>query len=274
MRAKPRSISISSGKGGTGKTTLTANLGIALGNLGHDVTILDGDLAMANLAIIMGMHKCELNFLDVLAGKANVSDVVYKNYGIKVVPTGFRFEDIQDTLASLKKERIEQSIAELLRQTEFLLIDAPAGIADSTIISILAAREMIPVTNPTYSSLVDCYKTIRLANVLGAWTRGLVVNRAGKAADISLKDIEHFMSKALGAMPILAGIPEDQKVLEAEREGVPVVVYEPGCSASVAINELAKVVIGEVGLPYTPSAKNDIDETIRRLTRALTGRRV
>lgn len=213
MRVKPRSISISSGKGGTGKTTLTANLGIALGNLGHDVTILDGDLAMANLAIILGMHKCELNFLDVLAGKANVGDVVYKNYGIKVVPTGFRFEDIQDLLASLKKDRVEQSIDELLRQTEFLLIDAPAGIADSTIISILAAREMIPVTNPTYASLVDCYKTIRLANVLGAWTRGLVVNRVGKAADISLKDIEHFMSKALGAMPILGEIPDDPKVL-------------------------------------------------------------
>jgi septum site-determining protein MinD len=96
------------------------------------------------------MHKCELNFLDVLAGKTNVSDVVYKNYGIKVVPTGFRFEDIQDVLAGLKKERVEQSIAELLRQTEFLLIDAPAGIADSTIISILAAREMIPVTNPRF----------------------------------------------------------------------------------------------------------------------------
>ena len=101
-----------------------------------------------------------------------------------------------------------------------------------------------------------------------------MVNRVGKAADISLKDIEHFMSKALGAMPILADIPEDPKVLEAEREGVPVVVYEPGCPASVAINELAKVVIGEVGLPYTPSAKNEVDETIRRLTRALTGRRV
>jgi MinD-like ATPase involved in chromosome partitioning or flagellar assembly len=82
------------------------------------------------------------------------------------------------------------------------------------------------------------------------------------------------MSRALGAMPILAGIPEDQKVLEAEREGVPVVVYEPGCPASVAINDLAKVVIGEACLPYTPSAKNDIDETIRRLTRALTGQRV
>ena len=273
MKVKPRSISISSGKGGTGKTTLTANLGIALGNLGRNVTILDGDLAMANLAIIMGMHKCEVNFLDVLAGKADINDAVYKNYNIKVVPTGFRFEDIHDVLAGLKKERVEQLMGELLRRTEFLLIDAPAGIADSTIISIAAAREMISVTNPTYASLVDCYKTVRLANVLGAWTRGLVVNRMGKAADLPLGDIEHFMSKALGAMPILADIPEDPKVLEAEREGVPVVVYEPECPASVAINELAKVVAGEADLPYTPSAKHEIDETIRRLTRALTGRR-
>jgi len=83
LKVKPRSISISSGKGGTGKTTLTANLGIALGNLGRNVTILDGDLAMANLAIIMGMHKCEVNFLDVLAGKADINDAVYKNYNIK-----------------------------------------------------------------------------------------------------------------------------------------------------------------------------------------------
>lgn len=273
MKIRPRSISISSGKGGTGKTMLTANLGIALGNLGRDVTILDGDLAMANLAIVMGMHKCEINFLDVLAGKAEISDAVYKNYNIKVVPTGFRFEGIHDVLADLKKERVEKSMGELLHQTEFLLIDAPAGIADSTIISIAAAREMIPITNPTYTSLVDCYKTVRLANVLGAWTRGLVVNRVGRAADLSLEDIEHFMSKALGAMPILADIPEDPKVLEAEREGVPVVVYEPECPASAAINELAKVVTGESDLPYTPSAEHEIDETIRRLTRALTGRR-
>jgi septum site-determining protein MinD len=273
MKTKPRSISISSGKGGTGKTTLTANLGITLGNLGRDVTILDGDLAMANLAIVMGMHKCEVNFLDVLAGKADIGDAIYKNYNIKVVPTGFRFEDIHDVLAGLKKESVEGSIGELLRRTEFLLIDAPAGIADSTIISIAAAREMIPVTNPTYASLVDCYKTVRLANVLGAWTRGLVVNRTGKAADLSLDDIEHFMSKALGAMPILVDIPDDPKVLEAEREGVPVVVYEPGCPASAAINELAKVVAGEADLPYAPSAEREVDETVKRLTRALTGRR-
>lgn len=273
MRAKPRSISITSGKGGTGKTTLTANLGIALAGLDRETTILDGDLAMANLALVLGMHKYEVSFLDVLAGRADVADAVYKNYGVKVVPTGFRFEDIHDALSKVKRERVEEVISELLRQTEFLLIDAPAGIADSTIISIAAAREMLPVTNPTYASLVDCHKTIRLANVLGAWTRGLVVNRTGRSADLSLADVEHLMGKTLGAIPILADIPDDQKVLEAEREGVPVVVYEPECPASVAINGLAKVIAGGGDLPYAPSAEDEVSETVQRLTRALTGRR-
>lgn len=228
---------------------------------------------MANLGIIMGMHKCEVSFLDVLTGKADVKDVIYENHGIKVIPTGFRFEDVHDVLSKVKRERVEEVVREILRQTEFLLIDAPAGITDATIISIAAAREMLPVCTPTYSSLVDCHKTIRLANVLGSWARGLVVNSSGKAADLSLSEIEHFMGRTLGAMPVIADIPEDPKVQEAEREGVPVVVYEPGCSASVAINELAKVVAGEADLPYVPHEEHESRETTKRLIRALTGRR-
>lgn len=273
MRAKPRSISITSGKGGTGKTTLTANLGVALGSLGKDTTILDADLGMANLGLVIGMHRVELSFSDVLMGKADISDVVYENYGIKVVPMGFRFEDVHELLSEVKRERVEEAINGLLGQTEFLLIDAPAGIQDATIISIAAAREMLSICSPTYTSLVDAYKIIRYANVLGSWTRGLVTNRVGKSADLSRDEIEHFMGRTLGSMPILAEIPEDENVQEAEREGVPVVVYEPECDASVVIDELAKLVVGEAELPYKPYEEPEIDETIERLCRALTGRR-
>ncbi|KXB09148.1 hypothetical protein AKJ35_01310, partial [candidate division MSBL1 archaeon SCGC-AAA833F18] len=220
MKSKPRSISISSGKGGTGKTTLTANLGIAIANNDRDVTILDGDLSMANLAIVMGMHNCPVSFLDVLAGKANPDEATYENYGVKVVPTGFRFEDTYEVLSDAKPDEVEDAVEEFLRQTEFLLIDAPAGITDATIISLASAREMLPVTNPNYSSLVDSYKTIRLASVLGSWARGLLVNRTGKSSDISRDEIDHFMGKTIGALPILSEIPEDPKVLEAEREEV------------------------------------------------------
>jgi septum site-determining protein MinD len=253
---------------------VTANLGVALGSLGRDVIIVDGDLAMANLSIVVGMTKFGTGFLDVLLGRAEIEDALYENYGIKVLPTGFRFEDVHEALSKVKRERAEEVVKELLRKTEFLLIDAPAGIADATIISIASAREMIPVCNPTYASLIDCYKTIRLVNVLGTWTRGLVVNRTGKAADLSITDIENFMDKTLGAMPILADIPEDPKVLEAERECIPIVVYEPECPASISISELAKIIAGEADLPYAPMEEREVDQTIKRLTRALLGRRI
>ncbi len=267
-------MSITSGKGGTGKTTITANLGVALGALDKKVTILDGDIAMANLNIVMGMTKCEINFFDVLLGNASVDQAMYTNYGIKVLPCGFRFEDVHEVLSNVKKEHVEEVVNEILEQTEFLLIDAPAGMAETTLISIAATREMLPVCNPTYTSLVDVYKTIRIANVLGSWTRGLIVNRTGKTADLSVDEVEQFMNRALGSMPVIADIPEDPKVQEAERDGVPVVVYDPECEASIAINELAKVIIGEASLPYIPWEDREIGETAKRLIRALTGRRV
>jgi septum site-determining protein MinD len=122
-------------------------LGVALGALERGTTILDADLTMANLALVLGMHNVESSFLDALMGGADVSDVVYRNYGIKVVPMGFRFEDVHEVLSKVKRERVEEVIRELLRETEFLLIDAPAGIQDATIISIAVAREMLPVCN-------------------------------------------------------------------------------------------------------------------------------
>jgi septum site-determining protein MinD len=250
---------------------VTANLGVALGALGKKATILDGDLAMANLGIVMGLHQVKTSFLDVLSGKANVGSAVYENYGIKVVPCGFRFEDVHESLAKVKREKVEEAVRELLAGSDFLLIDAGAGLQDSTMISIAAASEMMPVCNPTYTSLVDAYKVIRYANLFGSWTRGVVVNRTGKKADLSTAEVGHFMGRALGSMPVMAEIPEDQKVQEAEHQGVPVVVYEPDCPASVAINELAEVVAGKADLPRV-SGKQALGEVTERLVRALTAR--
>lgn len=273
MKPKARSIAISSGKGGTGKTTITANLGVALANEGYDVTILDGDLSMANLAIVMGINNPSISFLDVLSGKADYQDAIYKDYGVKVVPTGFRFEDIHESLSEIDQEKIKETVSELLSQSEFLLIDAPAGMTDTSIISIAAAREMLPITNPNYSSLVDCYKTIRLANVVDTWTRGLVVNRVGRSSDVSREEIEHFMGKTVGSISVISEVPEDDKVPEAEREEVPITVYEPQSPASRAIYELAKFITGKTDLPYKPYEEKELDKTVERLSRALTGRR-
>lgn len=273
-KGQRRSIAIASGKGGTGKTTMTANLGVALGALGKRVTILDGDLAMANLSIVMGLTKFKTNLLDVLMGRARLEEALYRNYGVNVVPTGFRFEEAHEALFKIKPEKVKEVVREILQEAEFLLIDAPAGIQDSTILSLAASREMVAVCNPTYTSLVDCYKTVRLANLLGSWTRGVVVNRVGKSADLSAREVEEFMGHTLGALPVLAEVPEDPAVQEAEREGVPVVVYDPECRASRAIQLLAEVLVGKAGPPHSLSGEKGEDETVLRLVRALTGKPV
>jgi len=109
---------------------------------------------------------------------------------------------------------------------------------------------------------------------MNSWTRGIVVNRTGKTADLTTDEVEAFMSRSLGTMPILADIPEDRKVQAAEREGVPVVVFEPDCEAAVAINNLAKVIVGEAHLPYASYEDREVTEATALLVRALTGRRV
>ncbi|MEM2878127.1 MAG: cell division ATPase MinD [Candidatus Hadarchaeales archaeon] len=273
MRHKPRSISITSGKGGTGKTTITANLGIALGAMGKDVTILDADLTMANLAIVLGMPKIGRSFQDVLMGRARVSDVLYKNYGIKVVPMGFRFGDINEVISNVRREKVEEAVTDLLEQTEFLLIDAPGGIGEDTIISMAAAKEMIPVLNPTYTSMVDGHKIIRMANLLGTWTRGIVINRTTGRSELTRQEIEGFMLRAVGDVPVIAEIPEDQRVQEAEHEGVPFIVYDPDCEASRVVNDLAKLVVGEVDLKSRSYEGSPLEGISAKLLRAIMGGR-
>jgi len=269
-RPKPRSISICSGKGGTGKTVLTANLGIALGSLGKRVIIMDADLAMANLSIVMGMHRCEVTLFDVLKGTATLDQALYRNYGIEVLPTGFRFEEVQEMLENVNKGKVEEVISQLLNRAEILLIDAAAGLQETSLVLLAAAREALPVSTPSYSSLVDVYKTIRMANLLRVWTRGLVLNRVG-STDLTREEVQAFMARAIKGLPILAEIPEDPKVREAEREGIPVIVYDPNCPASEAIRGLAKIVAGEEDLPYYPIEEREIKETTRRLLTALLG---
>ncbi len=266
----PRSISVCSGKGGTGKTTLTANLGVSLASLGRKVVIMDADLAMANLSIVMGLRKCDVTLFDVLKGEAEIGQALYENYGVKVLPTGFRFEDVQEMLGKVRRERVEEVVRELLSRTEILLIDAPAGIQEATIFSLAASRETIAVSLPSYPSLVDCYKTVRLANLLRTWPRGLVLNRVG-GEYLDRSEVQAFMDRAVKGIPILAEIPEDPKVREAEMEGVPAVVYEPSSPASQAIRHLASVVAGEADLPYVPIEEREVRETTRRLLAALTG---
>src|SRR3989344_3148945 len=120
-----RVIALASGKGGVGKTTITANLGIALAQRGQRVLLIDADIAMANLSLILGMHSSPITLHDVLLGEASIQDAIYDGpAGIAFIPSGLSLESYR----RVDSERLEQVVESIKDQFDFILLDAPAGI--------------------------------------------------------------------------------------------------------------------------------------------------
>ncbi len=230
-------ITIASGKGGTGKTTITANLGIALTKLGKDVTILDADITMANLELILGMEGLPVTLQNVLANEATIDEAIYEGPGgVKVIPAGISLEGLR----KVNPDLLEETLKALLDRTEILLLDAPAGLEKSAIVALAAAEECILVVNPEISSITDGLKTKYVAERLGTKLLGIVVNRVTKlGVEIAKKEIEAILEGK-----VLAVIPEDPEVRKAAAFGQPVVLKSPKSPAAKAINELAAKIAG------------------------------
>lgn len=233
-----RVITIASGKGGTGKTTITANLGIALSQLGHNVTIVDADLALANLELIVGLEDVPITLQHVLSGEAEISEAIYVGPGgVKVVPAGV-------SLNGLKKanpERLEEVLKYLLNNSDIILIDAPTGLEKNAVIAIACAQELLLIVNPEIASITDALKTKIVAERLGTKVLGAVINRVtAMAFEMPKSEIEKILETK-----ILAMIPEDPEVRKSTALGKPVIIMSSESPASKAIKELAEVVAGK-----------------------------
>jgi septum site-determining protein MinD len=246
------SITIAAGKGGTGKTTISANLGIALAQRGKSVTILDADIAMANLELILGMEGKSRTLQDVLAGECEIEEAIYEGPGgVKVVPAGI-------SLSKLKRvnpERLAGVMESLVDRTDILIIDAPAGLGKEAYIALSMAENLILVVNPEISSLSDALKTKKVAEMCGTNVLGAILNRAtGNEFDLTA----HHVGAVLETQ-ILTVVPEDSEVKKASAIGVPLVISSPTSKAAIAINRLAAELLGEEYIPpTTPEKKKSI----------------
>lgn len=231
------SIAVCSGKGGTGKTTISANLGVSLSQFGKNVIIIDSDIEMGNIELILGLEGVYKTLHDVLAGDVDVSEAIYGGPGgVKVVPAGISL----DSLRKADPDKLEDVI-NVLKEAEILIIDAPAGLGRSVLTAISSAQEVLLVVNPEISSMSDALKTKIVANKLGAHILGTVLNRAtSDSTDLTVMEIESILET-----PILAVVPDDPEVKHSSAFGVPVVIKNPGTPAAVAIKKLAADLIGE-----------------------------
>jgi septum site-determining protein MinD len=251
---------IASGKGGTGKTTVSVNLGTMLAELGKETYLMDADIGMANVGLVLGLQDAPVTLHEVLAGKGNISDAIYDGPGgLKVIPSGISLQGFQQA----DPDRIRDVLTEIVKRCEFLLIDAPAGISKDGVVPLAVADEVILVVNPELSSIVDALKTKILTEVVGGHVKGAIINRVDQdKADV----ITRKMEKVLG-VPVIGIIPEDSNIRRSSSSKVPIVIKYPTSPASKAIRKIASDI---VGVAYKEKADVVPDEGfIERFSKAL-----
>ncbi len=243
-----RIIAVVSGKGGVGKTTMVANLGAALSKMGKNVIVLDANLTTPSLGMHLGVPLYPITLHDVLKGRANIKDAVYKHEsGVKIVPAGISLRDMR----GVDSKDLPNALLDLLGSAEIILLDAAAGLGREALAAIEAADEMLIVTNPEISAVTDALKSVKVAEQLGTRTLGFVVNRvSGKKHEMSKRDILNMLDN----VNFLGEVPEDIAVQRAVANRVPVIRHSPNAAASNEMMRIAASLIGEENRfrPSTP----------------------
>ena len=233
-----RLICVCSGKGGVGKTFLTANLGVALAEFGKDVAILDANLTTPNLGLHLGIPLFPVTLHDVLKGNARIHDAIYEHEsGLKIIPAGLSLKDLR----GVDSRDLSNALLDLIGNVEILIMDSSAGLGREALSAMESSDELIVVTNPELPSVTDALKAIKLAEQVGTRIKGIVINRvSGKSYEMSRYEIRSM----LGDYEILAEIPEDKHVYHSIARRTPVVQHKPDASSSIEVKRLAAKLIG------------------------------
>lgn len=230
-----RVISVVSGKGGVGKTTLTANLGVELANHGHDVLIIDGNFSGANMSQHFGLGFQEASLNDVLNGDAYITQAVAKHpEGVSILPASI-------LEFSAAEKNLKHSIVEFLGSKDFVLLDAAAGTDDEVQAAIEASDEVLLVSHPELPSLTNCLGAKKLAGQLDKEVLGVVLNMVrDEKSEVKEEDVTDLLEE-----DIIGRVPDHKHVREGIALRKPVVSYKPRSKPSRKIKEVAHRIKGE-----------------------------
>jgi flagellar biosynthesis protein FlhG len=244
-RSVTRVISVTSGKGGVGKTHTVTNLAISLASLGYSVLVLDADLGLANVDVLLNL-KPQGTLHDVLKGSLRLDDILLEGPGgISIIPAASGVEELHE-LRSEEKLLLLEEIERIAHRYDYLLIDTPAGIGSDVMYFNSAAAEVVCVINGEPTSLTDSYALIKvLSTTYGEKNFSVVVNNVADETEAAAafkkltRTVERFLKVNVR---YLGWVPADGMVRECVMQQQAISADFPSSKASLSLAAIARKV--------------------------------
>jgi septum site-determining protein MinD len=240
---KGRTIVFTSGKGGVGKTTATANIGTGLAMRGHRVVVVDTDIGLRNLDVVMGLeNRIVFDLVNVIEGKCKLHQAMIRDknkYELYLIPAA----QTRDK-SSVEPEQLRDLCARLEEEFDYVLMDCPAGIEQGFKNAVAAANEAIVVTTPEVSAIRDADRVIGLLEASELRRPKLIINRINpemvrRGDMLGQQDVVDLLG-----VDVLGMVPADEKTITATNRGVPV-VHDKKAPSGAAFRRIAARVDGE-----------------------------
>ena len=241
-------LAVTSGKGGVGKTFVSANLAAALAKRGQNVLVLDADLGLANLDVVLNLYP-KITLHDVFTGKAKLEEAIVRAPGgFSVLLAGSGMVEYSRLTPNVREDFLK-IISSLLPHYDMVVLDTGAGISDVVLFAVSLASEVLVVATPEPTSLTDAYATIKV--LVGQQQRRIirvVVNQTARMGDgrAITTQLQQVLDRFVVAKPgekvrliHMGDIPADPSVRLAVMRRQLLVQTMPGCPAALAIGQLA-----------------------------------
>lgn len=239
-----RTIVVTAGKGGVGKTTISANLGASLAKLGKSTVVIDMDIGLRNLDVVMGLeNRVVYNIMDIIEGRCKISQALVRDKHLDnlfLLPAS-QIHNKED----IDIDKVVDIVTSLEGSFDYILLDSPAGIEKGFESAVSPAKEALIVATPDVSSVRDADRVIGIIESKGIFSISLIVNRydLNLVAKKKMLDFESIV-EILG-VDAIGVVPEDKAVIETTNRGEILVNYMPGSPASKEFALIAKRIEGD-----------------------------